>query len=167
MRWNYSLVDITDCQQYRGAISGSDTGTFEYNYYVSDDLPGINRQGYAGRAEPISYSQLLALSDLPESMKSFTLTFVADDKTVLSRTFNYGDSIDESDIPEPPTKSGRRRTAAMSTGIEATLQTCTSTPLSPQSTKPTPPRLPPSRRATADLPFFSSKETTTTAAPSP
>ena len=106
VRWNYSLVDITDCQQYQGAISGSDTGTFEHNYYVSDDLPGINRQGYAGRAEPISYSQLLALSDLPESMKSFTLTFVADDKTVLSRTFNYGDSIDESDIPEPPTKSG-------------------------------------------------------------
>ena len=106
VRWNYSLVDITDCQQYQGAISGSDTGTFEHNYYVSDDLPGINRQGYAGRAEPISYSQLLALSDLPESMKSFTLTFVADNKTVLSRTFNYGDSIDESDIPEPPTKSG-------------------------------------------------------------
>ena len=61
VRWNYSLVDITDCQQYQGAISGSDTGTFEHNYYVSDDLPGINRQGYAGRAEPISYSQLLAL----------------------------------------------------------------------------------------------------------
>ena len=104
--WNYSLVDITDCQQYQGAISGSDTGTFEHNYYVSDDLPGINRQGYAGRAEPISYAELLTLPDLPESMKSFTLTFVADDKTVLSRAFNYGDSIDESDIPEPPAKSG-------------------------------------------------------------
>ena len=104
--WNYSLVDITDCQQYQGAISGSDTGTFEHNYYVSDDLPGINRQGYTGRAEPISYAELLTLPDLPASMKSFTLTFVADDKTVLSRTFNYGDSIDESDIPEPPSKSG-------------------------------------------------------------
>ena len=104
--WNYSLVDITDCQQYQGAISGSDTGTFEHNYYVSDDLPGINRQGYTGRAEPISYAELLTLPDLPESMKSFTLTFVADDKTVLSRAFNYGDSIDESDIPEPPAKSG-------------------------------------------------------------
>ena len=53
--WNYSLVDITDCQQYRGAISGSDTGTFEHNYYVSDDLPGINRQGLyrAGRAHQL------------------------------------------------------------------------------------------------------------------
>mgnify|MGYP007132817118 CR=1 FL=1 len=79
VRWNYSLVDITDCQQYQGAISGSDTGTFEHNYYVSDDLPGINRQGYARRAEPISYSQLLALSDLPESMKFFTCLLYTSD----------------------------------------------------------------------------------------
>ena len=104
--WNYSLVNITDCQQYEGAISASDTGTFEHNYYVSDDLPGINRQSYAGRAEPISYAALLALPALPESMKSFTLTFVADGEPVLSRTFSYGDSISESDIPDPPVKDG-------------------------------------------------------------
>ena len=106
VRWNYSLVDITDCQQYRGAISGSDTGTFEYNYYVSDDLPGINRQSYVGRAEPTSYEELLTLPELPESMKSFSLTFVADGETVLSRTFHYGDSFAESDIPDPPQKGG-------------------------------------------------------------
>ena len=106
VRWNYSLVDITNCQQYRGAISGSDTGTFEYNYYVSDDLPGINRQSYAGRAEPTSYEELLTLPELPESMKSFSLTFVADGETVLSRTFHYGDSFAESDIPDPPQKDG-------------------------------------------------------------
>ena len=63
--WNYSLVDITDCQQFAGAVSGSDTGTFEHNYYVSDDLPGINRQGFAGRAEPISFSQLSAIASVP------------------------------------------------------------------------------------------------------
>ena len=106
VRWNYSLVDITDCQQYRGAISGSDTGTFEYNYYVSDNLPGINRQSYVGRAEPTSYEELLTLPELPESMKSFSLTFVADGETVLSRTFHYGDSFAESDIPDPPQKDG-------------------------------------------------------------
>ena len=106
VRWNYSLVDITDCQQYRGAISGSDTGTFEYNYYVSDDLPGINRQSYVGRAEPTSYEELLTLPELPESMKSFSLTFVADGETVLSRTFHYGDSFAKSDIPDPPQKDG-------------------------------------------------------------
>lgn len=106
VRWNYSLVDITDCQQYRGAISGSDTGTFEYNYYVSDDLPGINRQSYVGRAEPTSYEELLTLPELPESMKSFSLTFVADGETVLSRTFHYGDSFAESDIPDLPQKDG-------------------------------------------------------------
>lgn len=104
--WNYSLVDITDCQQFAGAVSGSDTGTFEHNYYVSDDLPGINRQGFAGRAEPISFSQLSAIASVPAGMKTFTLTFVADDEEVSHRSFAYGASFGESDIPEIPQKEG-------------------------------------------------------------
>lgn len=104
--WNYSLVDITDCQQFAGAVSGSDTGTFEHNYYVSDDLPGINRQGFAGRAEPISFSQLSAIASVPAGMKTFTLTFVADDEEVSRRSFAYGASFGESDIPETPQKEG-------------------------------------------------------------
>lgn len=104
--WNYSLVDITDCQQYAGAISGSDTGTFEHNYYVSDSLPGINRQGFAGRAEPISFSQLSAIASVPEGMKTFTLTFVADEEEVSRRSFAYGASFDESAIPDIPEKEG-------------------------------------------------------------
>ncbi len=102
----YSLVEITDCQQYSGAISGSDTGTFLENYYVSDTLAGINRQGYSGRAEPIGYDALLAVEGLPESMKQFTLRFVADGETVLERSFTYGASFSESDIPAPPEKDG-------------------------------------------------------------
>lgn len=104
--WNYSLVDITDCQQYAGAVSGSDTGTFEHNYYVSDSLPGINRQGFAGRAEPISFSQLSAIASVPEGMKTFTLTFVADEEEVSRRSFAYGASFDESAIPDIPEKEG-------------------------------------------------------------
>lgn len=104
--WNYSLVDITDCQQYAGAVSGSDTGTFANNYYVSDDLPGINRQGFAGRAEPISFSQLSAIASVPEGMKTFTLTFVADEEEVSRRSFAYGASFDESAIPDIPEKEG-------------------------------------------------------------
>ena len=102
----YSLVDITGCQQYQGAVSGSDTGAFLENYYVSDTLAGINRQSYAGRAEPIGYDRLLAVDGLPDGMKQFTLRFVADDKTVLERKFSYGASFSESDIPEVPEKDG-------------------------------------------------------------
>ena len=104
--WNYSLVAVTDCQQYAGAISGSDTGAFANNYYVSDDLPGINRQGFVGRAEPISFSQLCANTSIPEGMKTFTLTFLAGGEEVLRRSFDYGASFDESDIPDIPEKEG-------------------------------------------------------------
>ena len=106
VNWNYSLVEITDCQQYAGAVSGSDTGDFANNYYVSDDLPGINRQGFAARAEPIPYEQLYALDDLPDGMKSFTLTFVADGEEVLRKTFDYGASFGADDIPDVPDKDG-------------------------------------------------------------
>ena len=104
--WNYSLVAVTDCQQYAGAISGSDTGAFANNYYVSDDLPGINRQGFVSRAEPISFSQLCANTSIPEGMKTFTLTFLAGGEEVLRRSFDYGASFDESDIPDIPEKEG-------------------------------------------------------------
>ena len=106
VNWNYSLVEINDCQQYVGAVSGSDTGAFANNYYVSDDLPGINRQGFAARAEPIPYEQLYALDDLPDGMKSFTLTFIADGEEVLRRTFDYGASFGADDIPDVPDKDG-------------------------------------------------------------
>ena len=102
----YALVEIAGCQQYRGAISGSDSGAFLENYYVSDDLAGINRQSYSGRAEPIRYDQLLAAEGLPDGMKQFTLRFVADGKTVLERKFSYGASFSEEDIPAPPEKDG-------------------------------------------------------------
>lgn len=102
----YSVVDVTGCEQYKGAISGGDAGDFLENYYVSETLAGINRQGYAGRAEPISYDQLTAAANLPERMKQFTLRFVADGKVVLERGFAYGASFPQSDIPEPPQKDG-------------------------------------------------------------
>lgn len=56
----WSLVDITACQQYEGAVSGSDAGTFERNYFVSDTLAGINRQSYGGRAEPADFAAAIA-----------------------------------------------------------------------------------------------------------
>ncbi len=102
----YSIVEITDCQQYSGAVSGSDSGDFLENYYLSDTLAGINRQGYAGRAEPISFDRLAAVPGLPEEMTQFTLRFVADGETLLTRKFSYGASFSGSDIPAPPEKEG-------------------------------------------------------------
>ena len=57
----YAIVTITDYEQYAGAISGSDAGTYLENYFVSEDLAGINRMSYSGEAEPIAYEALIQL----------------------------------------------------------------------------------------------------------
>lgn len=102
----WSLVDITGCQQYEGAVSGADTGTFTDNYFVSDTLAGINRQSFAGRAEPVSFDTLAAAESMPGGMTTFTLSFVSGGKVLTSRTFSYGASFDSSVYPPLPEKDG-------------------------------------------------------------
>jgi len=94
-----SLVTIEACDQFAGAISGRDLGTFHGNLFVSDTLRGIDRRSLTGQAEPVSYEALLALKDVPEDFRRFTLKFVCGDKTLKTLTFSYGDSFDSSVYP--------------------------------------------------------------------
>lgn len=102
----WSLVDITACQQYEGAVSGSDAGTFERNYFVSDTLAGINRQSFGGRAEPAAFAAMAENAAVPDGMKRFTLSFVVDGTVVSSRSFDYGDSFDNGVFPALPAREG-------------------------------------------------------------
>ena len=94
-----SLVTIESCDQFAGAISGRDLGTFRGNLFVSDTLRGIDRRSLAGQAEPVEYEALLALEDLPEDFRRFTLKFVCGDETLKTLSFSYGDSFDGSVYP--------------------------------------------------------------------
>ncbi|MGM9601309.1 MAG: hypothetical protein ACI3W5_06970 [Faecousia sp.] len=57
----YAIVTVTDYKQYAGAISGYYAGAFLENYFVSEELAGINRMSYSGKAEPITYDELLRI----------------------------------------------------------------------------------------------------------
>ena len=100
----YSLIDITNSQSYFGAISGTADGEFEGNYFVSDELSGLNGASYKGAAEPIPYQQLISIPNIPEEFRTFTLKFIADDNVVDKIEFSYGDTIDESELPAIPAK---------------------------------------------------------------
>ncbi len=101
-----SMVEITDCEQYSGAIAGRNAGEFLENYFVSDTLAGIDGQSYGGKAEPIGYDALLETENLPNEFRTLTLRFAADDTVLTQETFSYGDSFDESVYPELPQKDG-------------------------------------------------------------
>ena len=70
----YAMVDILQCRQFFGAIAGADGGEYTDCYFVSDSLQGINRVSYEGKAEPITYKQLLLVKGLPEAFEQADLT---------------------------------------------------------------------------------------------
>ena len=130
-----SMVAIPTCTQYAGAISGGSPGTFLENYFISDDLAGINGVSYAGIAQPVAYSAMMsggipqpkaaAPADpaaqageaavpaepqqpefLPEEFRDFTLKFVADGVVLKQTGFAYGDSFGQDFFPPLPQKEG-------------------------------------------------------------
>lgn len=101
-----ALVEIPEAAQYAGSIAGWDAGTFRGNRFVSDTLAGIDRMSFTGRAEPISYETLLQQAGLPSAFRKFTLTFQADGRSVETVLFDYGESFDDSVLPEIPKKDG-------------------------------------------------------------
>lgn len=102
----YTMVYINKFSQYAGAISGANAGDFSENMFVSDLLAGIDRISYAGKAEPISYEDLIKRRSLPTGFYNFTLDFVADGEIIHTVTFEYGQSFDSSVFPEIPVKEG-------------------------------------------------------------
>lgn len=101
-----ALVEIRSCRQYAGAIAGAESGDFIDNYFVSDTFAGINRMNYLGKAEPLSYTQLLTLADIPDAFRELRLEFRIDGQTVKSLTVPYGEGFDGSVYPELPAREG-------------------------------------------------------------
>lgn len=113
------MAEITDGEQYIGAISGAYAGVFLENYFVSsvsEDVAGINGRSYTGCAQPLTYAELLArfeqtdesetVAALPDAFQSFFLRFVADGETLRAETFSYGDSFSDDVFPDLPQKEG-------------------------------------------------------------
>lgn len=101
-----TLVEIPEGGRCLGAVSGTETGSFSGNQYVSDTLAGLGRISYAGQAEPISFDELRAVTGLPQAMTQFTLRFVVEDEEIQSRNFAYGASFGEDVFPDIPVKDG-------------------------------------------------------------
>lgn len=102
----YSMVEIKNFTQYAGAVAGINLGEFAENLFVSSTLSGIDRVSYRGKAERISYDDLIKRRSIPDGFYSFTLDFVADGETIYSTTFEYGTSFDSSVFPAIPEKNG-------------------------------------------------------------
>ncbi len=101
-----SLVSIVKSDEYTGAVAGDASGSLEDNYFVSEQYSGVDGISYTTKAEPMSYEDFIALSDLPEEFLRFCLSFVAEDEIVYKTDFAYGADLSHMELPKLPEREG-------------------------------------------------------------
>ena len=104
-----AYVNIDCSGKNAGEIAGdiAEGGEIGENYFVSSDFGGVDRVAFSEGATPLPYEEFIALSGLPEEFTNFNVIFIADGKELARIPAKYGDSIDESLIPEIPDKDDR------------------------------------------------------------
>ena len=102
----YSMVAIEEGKQYIGAIAGNENGDFFDNYFVSDELKGINRVNYSHKAEPISYQSAWQEEHVPQGFKNLSVKFIVEGETLKIKDIAYGQTLSNLEYPEIPEKKG-------------------------------------------------------------
>lgn len=103
-----AMVRIQDAAAFSGAIAGEAdrSGEVSGNYFVSDEIAGIDRISYSGKAEPVSYEEMLQIEGVPSKFHMMTIAFYADEEEVKTVECPYGGSVAIDLYPEIPAKSG-------------------------------------------------------------
>lgn len=99
-----SVAYIESANEYRGAIAGDIKKEYTANYFTSDKEHGVDSVSYSGKAEPLSYEAMIALPNVPQEFMSFTATFYVDDKVYKEVEFAYGESLNDKEIPNVPSR---------------------------------------------------------------
>lgn len=103
-----AMVRVKEADAFSGAIAGKITDNAEVadNFFVSDEIAGIDRISYSGKAEPVSYKQLLEMEGIPGNFRKMKITFYADDEEVGTAECAYGGSVGLDKYPTIPAKEG-------------------------------------------------------------
>ena len=106
---SYAMANINASKGFIGGIAGveADDSEIVENYFVSDELGGIDGISYASIAEPITYNDLLKVKDIPDIFKTMNTIFFANDKKVTSVKTSFHGNVDENDIPIVPDGDGK------------------------------------------------------------
>lgn len=93
----YEEVD-RDAAEYEPKVSG--------NYYVGNNVYGIDNISYVGVAEPISYQELLAVEQLPLQFWHLNVVYRVEDTVLGTQEIPYGARLDVLNYPQIPEKEG-------------------------------------------------------------
>ena len=103
-----AMVKVKEADAFSGAIAGkvSDNAEVVDNYFVSEEVAGIDRISYSGKAEPVSYQTLLETEGVPTNFRQMKITFYADDEEVGTAECAYGGNVGLEKYPNIPVKEG-------------------------------------------------------------
>ncbi|MDE7417300.1 MAG: hypothetical protein K2N44_13540 [Lachnospiraceae bacterium] len=120
----YSMADVHSENGRVGAIAGqiseydkvstgiddeseeTDEPKVSGNYYVGENIHGIDNISYMGVAEPISYQDLLAVEQLPAQFWHLKVIYKIEDTYLGSEEVEYGKKLDQLNFPQIPGKEG-------------------------------------------------------------
>lgn len=103
---SYTLTKLTSGVEWLGSIAGQTEGKISNNYYVSENIGGIDGIDYSGKACRMDYDDLIELDSLPKLFTEFNITFIADGKVIDKIAFDYGQAFNPELLPELPKKDG-------------------------------------------------------------
>lgn len=108
-------ADIIDCRtmvradsdgEYQGAIAGQAEGTPTGNRYLMEDLAGLDGVDYAETAQGLDFDAFSQLDYIPADFLTFSYRFEVNGQTVAEISFQYGDDLDMSQVPQAPQQGG-------------------------------------------------------------
>lgn len=106
---NYAIVSIIDGEEYIGGVSGYadfEEGVFANNYFVSEELHGIDGVSYVDLAEQKIFDDFLSDELSSEIFGEMQVRFKAGEETIMVYDFDYGTHLDLDELPEIPKREG-------------------------------------------------------------
>ena len=101
-----SMVQADSQGEYQGAIAGQAEGELNDNFYLFEDLAGLDGVDRAGLAQGLDFEAFSQLSDLPADFLTFSYQFKVDGRVVAEVPFAYGSDLDLTKVPQTPERNG-------------------------------------------------------------
>ena len=101
-----SMVQADSQGEYLGAIAGQAEGDLSDNFYLFEDLAGLDSVDRAGLAQGLDFNAFSQLSGIPEDFLTFSYQFKVDGKIVAEVPFAYGADLDLTKVPQAPERDG-------------------------------------------------------------
>ena len=76
------------------------------NSFVAGDIGGIDDISYSGKAEPVSYEEILTKEKIPQRFRHLTVSYMIDDEKLGEQELKYGDKFDKLELPGGEERDG-------------------------------------------------------------